>query len=284
MLSLVRHSEPSSFSQATFAYLHQDEVIHNVLIGVTSRFAALGRHMDYQVHVENAQGEVVAAAMKTAENTGAVISNIADEAALPLLVEDFAKVFETLPTVLGRPEEASRFAELWKQAKGQGYHTKMEEGIYRLDTLIPPSNVQGECRLAEKDDFDLLVRWILAFDKDARLNEINADRAAEMAESKSTGEELTRMRLWLYEGKPVSMAAAGRKTANGMSVGPVYTPQEFRGKGYGSAVTAAVSQAILNSGKQCCFLYTDMSNPTSNKIYQAIGYRYLNAHRVIAFE
>jgi predicted GNAT family acetyltransferase len=284
MLTLVRHSNPSSFSQAAFDYLHQDEVIHNVLIGVTSRWIELGRTMDYQAHVEDARGKVVAAAMRTAETTGVVISNIADEAAIPLLVEDFAKVFETLPTVMGRPEEANRFAELWQQAKGQGYHTKMEEGIYRMDTLIPPTNVQGECRLANKDDFDLLVRWFLDFDKDARLNEINADRAAEMAESKSTGDDLTRMRFWLHDGKPVSMAAAGRKTAHGASVGPVYTPQEFRGKGYGSAVTAAVSQAILDSGKQFCFLYTDMSNPTSNKIYQAIGYRYLGDHRLIAFE
>jgi len=284
MLKLVRHSNPSSFSQASSAYLHQDEVIHNVLIGVTGRWIELGRTMDFMAHVENAQGEIVAAAMRTNETTGAVISNLADEAALPLLVEGFGEVFETLPSVMGKPEDASRFAELWQQAKGQGYHTKMEEGIYRLDTLIPPTNVEGECRLADKDDFDLLVRWFLGFDKDARLNEINPDRAAEMAEAKSTGDELTRMRLWLCDGKPVSMAAAGRKTAHGASVGPVYTPQEYRGKGYGSAVTAAVSQAILDSGKQFCFLYTDMSNPTSNKIYQAIGYRYLGDHRLIAFE
>jgi predicted GNAT family acetyltransferase len=284
MLSLVRHSEPSSFSQAAFDYLHRDEVIHNVLIGVTTRWIQLGRTMDYQAHVENAQGEIVAAAMKTAENTGAVISNIGDEAAIPLLVEDFGKVFASLPTAMGRPDEVNRFAELWKQAKGQGYHTKMEEGIYRLDTLTPPSNVEGECRIADKDDFDLLVRWFLDFDKDARLNEINPDRAAEMAESKSTGDELMRMRFWMRDGKAVSMAAAGRQTAHGMSVGPVYTPKEFRGKGYGSAVTAAVSQAILDSGKQFCFLYTDLSNPTSNKIYQAIGYRYLGDHRLIAFE
>jgi predicted GNAT family acetyltransferase len=36
---------------------------------------------------------------------------------------------------------------------------------------------------------------------------------------------------------------------------------------------AAVSQAQLDAGLRFCFLYTDLANPTSNKIYQAIGYR-----------
>lgn len=49
-------------------------------------------------------------------------------------------------------------------------------------------------------------------------------------------------------------------------------PREHRGKGYGSAVTAAVTVDVLAVGNVPC-LYTDLANPTSNKIYQAIGYR-----------
>jgi uncharacterized protein len=284
MLTLVRHSEPATFAQTTNDYLMQDEVTHNVLLGITARWIQLGRTMDFQAHVENSNGEVVAAAMRTAENTGAVISNVADEAALPLLVEGFGASFETLPTALGRPEEVNRFAELWQQAKGQSYHTKMEEGIYRLDTLLPPKAIVGECRPAEKEDFDLLVSWILAFDIDTGLNETTPELVAESAERRTTGDALDRMWFWTLEDKHVSMAASGRKTPNGASIGPVYTPKEHRGKGYGSAITAALSQAIFDSGKQFCYLYTDMSNPTSNKIYQAIGYRHIGNHRLIAFE
>lgn len=283
MLKLVRHSETASFCDATFPYLLQDEVTHNVLLGITGRFRNLGKNMDLLIHVENSKGDVVAAAMKTAENTGAVISNLADNAALPVLVEGFAETFETLPTVLGNPDDAERFAELWQQAKGQSYHTKMEEGIYRLDTLIPPPTITGDSRPAEKDDFEIIVDWFLAFDRDAHLNEITPEIAAESAERRTQGEALDRMWFWVVEGKPVSMAASGRKTPNGASIGPVYTPQVFRGKGYASAITAALSQAILDSGKKFCYLYTDMSNPTSNKIYQAIGYRHIGNHRLIAF-
>jgi uncharacterized protein len=254
------------------------------LLGIAGRFAKAGRNMDFQAHVENSKGEVVAAAMRTAANTGAVISNIADDAALLLLVEAFSTAFETLPTALGRPEEVNRFAELWQQAKGQSFHTKMEEGIYRLDTLIPPTSVLGEARPSEKEDFDLLVSWLLGFDVDTRLNELTPEYAAENAERRTQGDALSRMWFWCVDGKPVSMAASGRKTPNGASIGPVYTPTENRGKGYGSAITAVLSQAILDSGKKFCYLYTDMSNPTSNKIYQALGYRHIGDHRLIAFD
>ena len=52
----------------------------------------------------------------------------------------------------------------------------------------------------------------------------------------------------------------------------MYTPPERRRRGYASALVAALSQEQLDAGKEFCFLYTDLANPTSNKIYQDIGY------------
>jgi predicted GNAT family acetyltransferase len=69
------------------------------------------------------------------------------------------------------------------------------------------------------------------------------------------------------------MAGFGGRTPNGTRIGPVYTPPELRGRGYGSALTAAVTERLLGSGLRFCFLYTDLANPTSNSIYQRIGYR-----------
>jgi predicted GNAT family acetyltransferase len=71
----------------------------------------------------------------------------------------------------------------------------------------------------------------------------------------------------------VSLAGYGSPTPNGMRVGPVYTPPELRGRGYASAVTAAASHRAFASGKRFCFLFTNLANPTSNSIYQQIGYR-----------
>ncbi len=71
----------------------------------------------------------------------------------------------------------------------------------------------------------------------------------------------------------VASPAVGGETPNGIRIGPVYTPPADRGQGYASALVAAVSQAQLDAGRRFCFLYADLANPTSNKIYQAIGYR-----------
>jgi predicted GNAT family acetyltransferase len=63
-----------------------------------------------------------------------------------------------------------------------------------------------------------------------------------------------------------------RPTPNGIRIGPVYTPPGLRRRGYASAATAAASQTELDNGRRYIFLFTDLSNPTSNKIYQQIGY------------
>jgi predicted GNAT family acetyltransferase len=78
--------------------------------------------------------------------------------------------------------------------------------------------------------------------------------------------------LWIDEGTPVSLAAAGGATPSGLRVGPVYTPPQRRGRGYASAVTAAVSAGALARGWEYCFLFTDLANPTSNRIYRRLGY------------
>jgi len=75
------------------------------------------------------------------------------------------------------------------------------------------------------------------------------------------------------EGEPVSLAGFGGPTPNGIRIGPVYTPPGLRRRGYASALTAALTQQLLDGGRRFCFLFTDLANETSNSIYQRIGYR-----------
>ena len=78
--------------------------------------------------------------------------------------------------------------------------------------------------------------------------------------------------VWEVDGEPVSCAGFGSETPNGVRIGPVYTPPERRRRGYGSALTAHLTQQLLDGGRTFCFLYTDLANPTSNGIYRAVGY------------
>ncbi|MFP5519189.1 MAG: GNAT family N-acetyltransferase [Bdellovibrionia bacterium] len=90
--------------------------------------------------------------------------------------------------------------------------------------------------------------------------------------------------VWLVDEMPVSMAHVSRPTKNGISIGAVYTPMNLRKRGYASAVVAHLSQKMLNSGNKFCVLYTDSSNPTSNKIYQNVGYQVVAESKHFLFE
>lgn len=201
-----------------------------------------------------------------------LLSSPIDHAALPLLVEDIARNAPNVPGVVAEVEASRRFAELWTAHTGGAHRLNMSERIFRIDRVIPPRPVEGEMRFASQDDRSLLASWLARFNLEALGQRVDA-----MAMDAFAGRWLSRagrtMYLWVVEGRAVSMVGVSGETPNGIRVAPVYTPPELRGRGYASALTAAVTQAQLDSGKRHCFLFTDLANPTSNHIYQAIGYR-----------
>jgi uncharacterized protein len=132
------------------------------------------------------------------------------------------------------------------------------------------SGVPGRLRAATTADRDLLVTWVDAFVTEAAPEPGPFD-AEEWVEHLFAS-PLRGAYLW-EDGGPVSLACSGGPTPNGARIGPVYTPPERRGHGYASAATAALSELLLERGRRFCFLFTDLANPTSNHIYQAIGYQ-----------
>lgn len=270
-MRVVRHSTPQSFQQKAVPYLLQQEATHNLILGVVSRFADGFPENAYFAHVENDNGEVVAAAMLTPPN-GAVLSAVTDKAAILLLVKDYAAVYDRLPSALGAVKGTKLFVELWYERTGQPYYLRMQQGIYQLTKVIPVQNVSGEYRVATVNERELLVDWVLAFAAEALNENINREEYGQVIDRKLENNLTNCLRLWWDNGQPVAMITSTRPTPNGVCVTWVYTPPNLRGWGYASALTAAISQELLDSGKKFCFLYTDMSNPTSNKIYQNIGY------------
>ena len=133
------------------------------------------------------------------------------------------------------------------------------------------TGVPGAMRRATPADRELLVAWYQDFFVDAHGRERPRDQDEREIDARlatpSSG-----LYLWI-DTEPVSLAGYSGPTSNGIRVGPVYTPQEHRRRGYASALTAALSQLLLDGGRRYCFLFTDLANLTSNHIYQAIGYR-----------
>jgi predicted GNAT family acetyltransferase len=94
-----------------------------------------------------------------------------------------------------------------------------------------------------------------------------------------------RLLLWDDEdGAPVSLAGRTPPAAGVSRLAPVYTPPASRRRGYGEAVTASCTADALDRGAEHVVLFTDLANPTSNAIYQRIGYRPVSDRRVVRFE
>ena len=146
------------------------------------------------------------------------------------------------------------------------WHAGEAHRIYRLDRVAPPSGVPGLLRRAGAADADLLARWSAGFADDL------GPQYRASAEARQAW--LDEGAAWIWEdGGPRSMAVGLGFTTGGARVGYVYTPPEHRGRGYGSAVAAGVSQVLLDGGRDFCVLYARRDDPVTNPMYRAMGYR-----------
>ncbi|MBO0840837.1 MAG: GNAT family N-acetyltransferase, partial [Sciscionella sp.] len=174
--------------------------------------------------------------------------------------------------VAGPTAEADAFASGWRSRTGETTTVRMRQRLYRLHRLMPPVDVPGQARLAGDADVPLLARWRREFADEALARQEDEDSEAAITRSMSAGNGYV---LWEEDDRAVSFATASRPTQKMSRIGPVYTPKAKRGNGYGSAATAAASRWAIDSGAKHVVLFTDLANPTSNSIYQKIGYRYV---------
>jgi predicted GNAT family acetyltransferase len=192
--------------------------------------------------------------------------------AIHRLVDDLKG--EAIPGVVGPAEWSGAFAEAWGRETGATPRLTGHERTHRLTAVRPPRPAAGELRRAAASDRSIVRDWVEAFMLEALPGDPRQD-FDRLADRWIRGLGRT-IYLWVDEGRPVSLAGVGGLTPHGIRVGPVYTPPEERGRGYASNLVAAVSQMQLDAGRQFVFLFTDLANPTSNRIYQAIGYEPVN--------
>jgi hypothetical protein len=261
-----------------------DEARHNLILGIAGSIER-GHYEDFRLWLVRDGVDVVAAALRTPPYN-LILARPASAETLPPLAEALAD--EELPGVVASMPEAEEFARLWAAQAGVGARTNMEQGVYALERVEPLPAVPGAARVATAEDRALALRWWIAF-ADEVLHEggPGRDRAEENVDYRLTSPSAGIL-LWEDGGETVSAAGWGGPTPNGIRIGPVYTPPELRGRGYATAVTAELSQRLLDGdlfegGRRFCFLYTDLANPTSNAIYERIGYRRVAESAEIVF-
>lgn len=265
-LLLRRHADPADFLASAQDWLLAREAEHNLLLGIVgSLLDSPGRyaHPIYLATLSEAD-DVVGCAFRTPPFKVGV-TRLPEEGA-ELLAQDLASLYEHLPAILGPPESARAVGRAWARLRGLAIHDGTPQRIYALDRVRMPAELaKGFMRPAAPEDLDLVTGWMAEFIAETTL------------QGAAPGEVATRLigagalALW-EDGGPVAMAGFSGATPNTVRVSYVYTPGPLRGRGYATALVAHLSRYLLETRCRQCVLYTDLGNPTSNRIYMKIGY------------
>ena len=279
-MEVSRVQDPAAFLEAAAPLLLADEARHNLILGLAGTLRDdPSVYTDYDLWLIADRDAPVGAALRTPPYN-LVLARPSAPRALDVLAD---AIEADLPGAVGALPEVETFAAAWAKKRGAKPRRRMSQGVFALERVVPVSGVPGTMRHAGEADKPLLLDWLRAFGAEALpADESDDERLIRIIDHRLASTEAGLV-LWEHDG-PASMAGFGGRTPNGIRVGPVYTPPDLRGRGYASALVAELSTRLLASGHRFCFLYTDLANPTSNRIYERIGYERVCDSAEIVFE
>ena len=280
-MQLELTDDPAAFLAATQEHLAADPVVTTVIASVTARMArdAARAEAPYRwwAIARDDAGAVTGVGMRTAPFAPypVYLLPMPDDAAAAL-----ARVLherdEPVGGVNGALAATRAFADEYARLSGGQAVVDEHLRLFELGELVVPPAPPGRLRAATRADAQLCLEWFFAFGRDAAEQ---AGREGSHAMAEFTIDDI-RVRIdddlfWLWEdeaGEVVHLTGANPPANGVVRIGPVYTPKAHRGQGYASRAVAEVSRQYLDQGVRCC-LFTDQANPTSNRIYEALGYR-----------
>ncbi|TDL83017.1 GNAT family N-acetyltransferase [Peribacillus frigoritolerans] len=280
-MKLTEYTDRSLFIELAEPFLLKNEAENNLTLGLMGAFKrTIPAANVYTASVE-ADGELAMTLLMTPPHNlilsfnGDVMTEIIlHETVRTLVMKDLH-----IPGVVGERKWTEAFAKIWSAETEGRAEIVMEQKIYRLQEVSKLKRSDGEFVLAELGHLPLLTEWMMDFMNYTNEPPITALQAAQRMKQFIAERSVF---LWMADDKPVSMAKKSRSTKNGICVSLVYTPDEFRGKGYASSCVAELSELLLKDFSFCT-LYTDLANPTSNSIYQKIGYQPIQDSIMITF-
>ncbi len=265
---------------AVIPFLMRDEAANSVALGV---FGAMRRDpARYPVahfwSAEDEEGTTVGGAWHTPPHPIGLTDM--PSAAAPLLVSAVAASASAPTRVFGPPAVAGRFKDLWCAARGVAVVERTGLRLLRAEQVIPPPfAVEGTMRVAASSDRDLLLEWSEAFCADCGLSTTPDELRRSVDSTIGNGVRF----LWNDDAaRPVAMAGVPVSDSRVARIGWVYTPPALRGRGFATALVAALTRSLLAQGR-ICVLHTDAANPTSNGIYERIGYRQIGESVAYSF-
>jgi len=285
-MEFTLYSDVSAFYDDVFEILMRDEALNqipagNLLIGA-DRYGWQDPANWFLATVSDETGIRLTAIMTRPYHlTLYATDNQYDDSTLACLVDGLLGTTFSVGTMMAENTLAQDFAQTYSAATGREHHIKVRQRLYALDHVNPEIPSIGHLRLAQESDMAFLPYWSQAFDSECLGMMPSLSDNVEISQK-----NIATKKMYVLEdnGTPVSMARITREMRTVCAVVAVYTPPYFRGKGYASSCVAGVSRVILERGFERAVLYTDLSNPTSNSIYQKIGYQPIGDSMIIAFE
>lgn len=265
------YEDQQTFRALAEPFYGADPIKHTVALTAMVRFFGVSRSaLPRMGTLHGPDGRITGVALRTPPWPVIVSGLPTDPEVLETFLTRWLEYDPDLPGVSGPRENAEALAGVWTRRSGGTTKEVLACRLFQLGELTPPVT-GGRGREATEEDVDLLVKWRADFEVEALGFQRAPDEGpAAIRRMFDNGDSII---LWEDRGEPVSWAVASVPIRGMSRVGPVYTPREHRTHGYGSAVTAAVSQHARDSGATDVILFADLANPTSNSIYQKIGYR-----------
>lgn len=275
-MDIVRFREAQAFLDVTFGLLSAEVVRNQVLLGVAA-MAADQPHVypDYEAFVVFDGGVPVVAAAQTAPYNF-IMSHGGNQGAVRLLSSAIAGSGLEVPGILGNLPLIGEFVRAWDRLTGTTSMEVLRQGVFSLEHVEDLVVTPGQMRDATKDDRTMLIEWWDAFNAEALPDDAHGARSSSVAERVDLRLDPERgqgVSLWVADDRVVSMSGYSSPVADSVRIGPVYTPPDLRGRGFATALVAGQSRRFLAEGQDRCLLHTDLANPTSNAIYERIGYR-----------
>jgi predicted GNAT family acetyltransferase len=228
-------------------------------------------------YATDAAEAVVAAAIRTPPRF--MLASDVDRSAAGSLVDLWLAEDPELPGVAGTPETTRAIAAAWVERTGGATTPRMRMALHDLPEIRdPPRPAPGQLREPRPDERTLMIEWFEAFGSEA---DAAPGRRVEPIVDARLADGL--LLVWDDDG-PVSLVGLNAPVGGVVRLGPVFTPPEHRRRGYAGTAVAVASRLALAGGAHTCILYSDLLNPTSNKIYAEVGYRRVADWEELAFE
>jgi uncharacterized protein len=271
-MEVLRPDDAQAFLRLAGPLLERDEARNQLPLGIAGTLMARPDAYDV-VHywVVREGNQPVAAAVRT-EPFNLVLGDPSSDAALGSLLEAVVTDDPEVPGIVGNLPFVEPAAERLAAASGRSAERVLSQGVYGLTAVRDVARAPGEARAATTEDRTQVLAWVRAFADEAIPDPEEAFERMERNLQSRFGGEGGGFWLWEDRGEPVSLSGFSGPTPNGIRIGPVYTPPEHRKHGYATTLVADLSAWLLEQGHRACFLYTDLANPTSNRIYVEIGY------------